>query len=384
MSAPDSSPADPPSPRTLSQPAPGMGSYAMRDQGAEVVNAAEAPSAPQPAATRSARPDPRHTDGDATHAHEIVKLPSELKPASSTTKDELQPPALDPSLEAERLVEALSRAALDEEGKIVASLLELGELALPVLKRRFPGPLWLDRQQPRQRMPRGRDLSAIARALFAFEQRAVPVILELLAAPKVDVRLGATTLAADRACPELLWPLFERVFDADGQVRLAAFEALPAFRAFEGFAELKKRLRDKAGDERESIASRASALEAISVLRDPRSVELLVKVSAHANRQLSVSAHRSLVAITAQDFGDSARKWKNWLEKNARRARAEWLIDALMHSDERLRNVAGVELQKLTQIYYGFAPAADKRERERIQGRYREWWQRTGRRQFRE
>jgi hypothetical protein len=60
------------------------------------------------------------------------------------------------------------------------------------------------------------------------------------------------------------------------------------------------------------------------------------------------------------------------------------LIDALMHSDERLRNVAGVELQKLTQIYYGFAPAADKRERERIQGRYREWWQRTGRRLVRE
>jgi hypothetical protein len=147
---------------------------------------------------------------------------------------------------------------------------------------------------------------------------------------------------------------------------------------------VQKALRDKAADERELIPGRASALEALSVLRDPRSVELLVKLSAHANRQLSVSAHRSLVAITAQDFGDSARKWKNWLEKNSKRARAEWLIDALMHSDERLRNVAGVELQKLTQIYYGFVAAADKRERERIQRRYREWWERTGRRQFRQ
>jgi hypothetical protein len=394
----DPASADPPSPRTLSHPSAGKGSYAMRDQDVELVTgpSGRTPASPQAvvpsqnarrSSFRAQRSDPRREAGRAPTEREIVSIPQAVRdslrtPRKRSADSESGSIVVDLSPESERLVEELCSCGPDEERPIVSSLLRLGAAGLLAIQRRFPGPLWFDRHKPRQRMPLGRDVSALARALYAFEERAIPVLVELLIAPQVDVRLCATLLAADRVCPELLWPMYQRLFDTDGQVRLIAFEALLAYRNVTGFDELQKSLRQKAADEREAIADRVSALEAIGVLRDPGSVVLLAKLSGHSNRQLSVSAHRGLVAITAQDFGDSERKWKNWLEKNDDRHRAEWLIDGLMHADERLRNIAGIELQKLTQIYYGFVASASKRERERAQRRYREWWQIQGRAQF--
>jgi hypothetical protein len=200
-----------------------------------------------------------------------------------------------------------------------------------------------------------------------------------MGAAQVEARLCALLLAAERPRSQLIWPLYQRLFDSDGQVRVMALEVLPRFRTLPEFAEVLRLLRERADEDREPIASRLSALEAIGALRDAASVELLLKLCRHGNRQLSVPAHRSLLLITAQDFGDSERKWKAWLEKNRKRPRVEWLIDSLMHADERVRNTAGLELQKLTQVYYGFVASSPKRDRERAQQRYRDWLRQQGR-----
>jgi hypothetical protein len=47
-----------------------------------------------------------------------------------------------------------------------------------------------------------------------------------------------------------------------------------------------------------------------------------------------------------------------------------------------VRSTAGIELQKLTQTYYGFQAGAPKRERELAQTRYRNWWLIEGKRTF--
>jgi hypothetical protein len=52
-----------------------------------------------------------------------------------------------------------------------------------------------------------------------------------------------------------------------------------------------------------------------------------------------------------------------------------------MHGDERVRTTAGLELQKLSQVYYGYSAAAPKRDRERVQERYRQWWDSQGKKQ---
>ena len=60
----------------------------------------------------------------------------------------------------------------------------------------------------------------------------------------------------------------------------------------------------------------------------------------------------------------------------------EWLIDSLMHSDERLRKRAGEELKHLTREDFGYHPEGRKKEREAAQKQYRAWWQRVGFRMF--
>jgi hypothetical protein len=130
------------------------------------------------------------------------------------------------------------------------------------------------------------------------------------------------------------------------------------------------------------VRSRLAAIDAIGVLRDAASVPTLIELSAHTDRQISVPALRALAAITCQDFGKATKKWRAWYESNAYRHRVEWLIDGLMHSDQNLRAAAGLELQKLTQVYYGYVAAASKRERELAQKRYWDWWRTEGRRKF--
>jgi hypothetical protein len=405
-----------PPPRTLSQPPPGTGSYSVRTAGSEVVGSSggrrSRPPGDAPAATdagagasarardddprktasgrkRPTRPDPRREAGEESVRSERVSIPpsvsESLRPPPPPAEAEPVEPeelTIDMASEAERVVGELARCAPDDESPFVAALLRLGEPALEALVKRFPGALWFDRHAPHRRLPAGRDVSACARALYAFEQRAAPYVERLLRSRRADVRLYAMLLAGDRVLPELAPAIGERVFDEDGQVRLAAFEVLPLYRNVEGFGEVLERLRRRAGAAAEPLQHRLSAVEALSGLRDVGSVELMLELSGHESRQLSLPAHRALVAITGQDFGDSSRKWRGWLRKNRERHRAEWLIDGLMHSEENVREVAGQELQKLSQVYYGYSASAPKREREQAQTRYRSWWQSTGRSQF--
>jgi hypothetical protein len=62
----------------------------------------------------------------------------------------------------------------------------------------------------------------------------------------------------------------------------------------------------------------------------------------------------------------------------------QWLIDALMHSDPRLRRRASDELKHLTQEYFGYHPTLPRRDRDRARNKYLTWWQQVGFRMFSE
>jgi hypothetical protein len=387
-------PVDPPSPRTLSHPPPGVGSYAVRGAQQDVVDFEQRAKAAQeripnaePAARGPARPDPRREGVKASKLPpEVVAIPEAVRVSIRSPRTAAAEPApasaSDPAAEARRLVEQLGGLGPDEDEPVIAALLQLGDPALEALERKFPGVLWFERQKLRTHVPAGRDVSAIARALFAFEGRALPHVATLLGASKPEVRLCALLVAKDWVDQALLGPLGDRVYDSDGTVRLLALETLPTFQKLPRFGELVKSLRSRAGSPNETVQNRLCAVEALSVLRDAGGLELLAELSGHENRQLSVPAHRALIAITAQDFGTTPRKWKAWIDRNRHKHRAEWLIDGLMHSEERVRATAAVELQKLTQVHYAFTASGSKRERERTQSRYRDWWESEGRTQF--
>jgi hypothetical protein len=189
-------------------------------------------------------------------------------------------------------------------------------------------------------------------------------------------------MAGDSVHADLLWPVYRRLFDEDGSVRLMVAETLPHYRYVPGFGEVLQSIRQRAGNAKENILHRLSAIESIASLRDPGSVPCLSELAASDNRQLSVPSVRALVGITGQDFGSASRKWTAWYEKHKSQHRAEWLIESLLHTEERVRAIAGNELQKLTKVYYGFTASADKRDRERAHERYRAWWQAEGKALF--
>ena len=292
-------------------------------------------------------------------------------------------PAPDPKQELDtRLAALLARKVEEDPSAEVQAVHALGEPALAALLARFPGPLWFDRRRPHVRVPFGRDISPVARALETFGEAALARFAPLLRVPDVEGRYYATLFACDRVHAALLEPLLERLFDDDAQIRLLVRDVLPHYRRLPGFEPVAERLCAQALSGEAPVRSRLAAIDAIGVLRDAASVPTLIELSAHTDRRLSVPSWRALTPIACQDFAKTTKKWRAWYEANAYRHRVEWFIEGLMHADQNLRASAGLELQKLTQVYYGYVAAASKRERELAQKRYWDWWRTEGRRKF--
>ncbi|AKF09042.1 General secretion pathway protein E [Sandaracinus amylolyticus] len=373
------------------------GAYIVRDAGVDVVTAAP-PKRNATERPRSMRPDPRAevSEDDVPVTQEVIHVPAiearRQRPADSAPPQRhAAPPSsvesptviVDMGDQVNAMVVDLSRCGPDGEQAIVDSLVRMGEVALPTLAQAFPGPLWFDRRRPYRRMPRGRDVSAIGRALVAFRERAAPYVASLLDVAQSDRRFYATLVAGEIVHPTLVAALADRVFDDDDGVRAAALEILPRFRSFKAeWVETLAQLRRAAKIRGRDPEKRRRAARALGALRDAGSVRLLIELLDDEDQDLADVAHRALVEIACEDMGTAARRWMPWLQKNERRHRIEWLIDALSHSDESIRTAAGDELKSLTQQYYGFHPAATRKEREVAQQKYRRWWEEEGARQF--
>ena len=171
-------------------------------------------------------------------------------------------------------------------------------------------------------------------------------------------------------------------FDPDAGVRSSAYRALSVLYACEvEFMQLIERLRASARDGRD-LQPRVTSIEALGRLRDADSFEFFVSLLQSAEPEIVNAAHASLVRLSCQDFGNTQKKWKAWFGKHGPRHRVEWLIDSLMHGDERLRRRASDELKHLTQEYFGYEPGLSKKRRAAAQEKYRVWWQRVGFRMF--
>ncbi|MFO0692365.1 MAG: hypothetical protein U0230_02305 [Polyangiales bacterium] len=345
----------------------------MRPTGASQIPQA---SARPSEAARSRRADPRREtdEGIAPDVLRVQKAPQVVEEASIIT-------SIGTSVDA--LVDELCATGPDDLEEPLRRLLEVGDSAIPVLARRFPGPLWFDRRLPHKKAPRGRDISAVARALSVYRERAVPHILTLLENRDADVRYYATLLATEFSHRDLVVPLGRRLFEPEAQTRAQAIEALRGYRKFaRELQDVLDAVRVVAGNEKSEVERRVSAVRILGELRDDRAVELLVDLLGDGAASVAQQAHRSLVLITRQDFGTDAARWEPWVESNGDRHRIEWLIDSLLHPDEEIRRAASEELKALTQEYFGYHPAAPKKDRELAHRKYRQWWEQHGSQRF--
>ncbi|MEM7137950.1 MAG: HEAT repeat domain-containing protein [Myxococcota bacterium] len=356
-----------------------------------------------PAEGRTRRPVPhdarRDNDGSAI-AHDVVSLgphtPSSAPPSADAdpvranwvpapppeTAGSLPSVIVDFGDEVEGLIDALRDAGPEDE-MVILPLLAQGETALPALAREFPGRLWFDRHEPYAKVPAGRDVSPVARTFVAFGQRSVSYLIPLLDHSDPDVRFYATLVASEFVHPDLVPAVGKRLYDSDSGVRAGAYRALSVLYACElEFDELVEKLRAAARDGRK-LPVQVTSIEALGRLRDVDSFEFLVSLLDSPAVEVIRAAHASLVRLSCQDFGTAQKKWRAWYDKQLSRHRVEWLIDALTHTDERLRRRASDELKHLTQEYFGYHPGHAKREREAAQEKYRRWWHEVGSRMFR-
>jgi hypothetical protein len=132
----------------------------------------------------------------------------------------------------------------------------------------------------------------------------------------------------------------------------------------------------------EPRARRTLAIEALGEAREALGVQALIPLLDDPDNQVVNAVRGALVIMTRQDFGTASEKWRAWWGQNRERHRLEWLIDALMHEQAALRAAAGEELKTITKEYFGYYDDLPKRERERAQSRYREWWNSVGRVRF--
>jgi hypothetical protein len=268
-----------------------------------------------------------------------------------------------------------------DDGVAEGELLRQGASAMAAIMARFPGPLARSRTELVEPLPRVTDCGPLLRLIARQRKVALAYVLEEVASSDVSRRFWGTYLLTELPYAEGARLLVPRLFDPDPKVRVVARAAARAMVevAHEAlFAEIGRIVRETTT----SRTARLGLLEALGDMREAKAVALLIGHLGDEDPEVSTVARRALIAITRQDFAADTRKWLAWWGQNSSRHRIEWLIDALSDETPGIRRAAGEELKALTQETFGYYDDLPKRERERAQQRFRDWWASEGRARF--
>jgi hypothetical protein len=172
-----------------------------------------------------------------------------------------------------------------------------------------------------------------------------------------------------------------RLFDPDRSVRKVARLASRAVAEVAPEALVERFVRYYR-DPGLQLERRIEMIETLGELRERLAVPLLIDALGDEQEDVAAAARKALMIVTRQDLGRDAKRWQAWWAQNAGRHRIEWLVDALMHEVPAIRRAAGDELKALTKEYFGYYDDLPRKEREKAQQRYRDWWATDGRMRF--
>jgi hypothetical protein len=249
---------------------------------------------------------------------------------------------------------------------------------LPLIGKRFPGVLRVDRYQVSGRALRAAQYGGILDVVVRLGSPVADLLIEKMNDTHRDVRFYATVCAAELRPRSAIYALVERLFDADYGVRAVAIEALAGYPVRELDLAMVRCRHALHSDDPERVGAAASA---IAELADTGAMSDLIDTVGRDGKR-GEHVRRALIALTKQDHGTSERKWHKWWDEHKKKHRIEWLIEGLGHKDAAIRHSAAEDLRKLTGEYFGFHHDLPKKEREISQARWAQWWNETGRRRF--
>jgi hypothetical protein len=350
-------------------------------------NATAATSFPSTPPRASQRPLPREEGPDETPTAEPVSsvpLPLRTRSVTNPPRNETPLPSVVVDVGAEHR-ELIQRAvdgghrgqeAFDE-------LVKNGEQAIQAVMARFPGPLRVDRHRARGELPAASQCGPILELVVAIRRPSLPFVSVRTSSQDPEIRFWATHTLGELRYPEAASVLVPRLFDDDAQVRrIARRSAAALVGAGPAGAPILKGLEDITRNADQPKIHRMVAIETMGEIRSGSLVPPLLDALEDVSDDVADCARKALLLITRQDFGKDPRRWHEWWGKNAGRHRLEWLIDALMHEVPAIRRAAGDELKTITKEYFGYYDDLPRKEREKAQQRYRDWWAADGRLRF--
>ncbi|MGH7327636.1 MAG: hypothetical protein ACREJX_04740, partial [Polyangiaceae bacterium] len=310
-----------------------------------------------------------------------VSVPAHSPPTShgESEKEGMPSVIVEVSAEVTKAVEHYLFDPRDEHAQ--ADLVRLGEQAMPAIMARFPGPTIADPKLDDEEPAPVSTCGPILRAIASERRIALPFVLPHLNVTDENARFWATYLITELPYVEAIAGVLPRLHDPVERIRKAARVAIRAIDRVHGdivARELGRIVKDPSAEKQK----RALMIDVLEELREPQAVPPFIHAMADGNEDLAQIARRALSTLTRQDFGTDIQRWAAWWQKNGQRHRIEWLIDALVHDTPSIRNAAGEELKTITKEYLGYYDDLPRREREKAQQRYHDWWQTTGRARF--
>ncbi|MEZ4365443.1 MAG: HEAT repeat domain-containing protein [Kofleriaceae bacterium] len=305
--------------------------------------------------------------------------PPEAAASAPSSTEPAPPPAADaaPSAASSAPIDELIRAAEAGDPDALDDALARADELWPRLAARFPGELTVTRYQVAGRPLRASQHGPLLELLVQIGPPSLPLLLGKLDADDRDVRYYATAVVAELRPDAAIDALVDRLFDDDFGVRTCALEALAGYPQ----RELEPSLRRVRGQLHDGDDRRAEAAAlAIAELGDRGAIDDLID-AVDLGGVRGTAARRALVQLTRADHS-TAKRWRRWWQDHAEQHRIEWLIEALEHKEEALRQAAVDDLRRATGEDFGYRPEQARREREPVIERRRRWWSEVGRARF--
>lgn len=276
------------------------------------------------------------------------------------------------------VIDEIENAREGHAEEALAEAVERAPETLGELMKRFPGKLRVDRFAVSGRPLRAAQYGGLLELVIRLGSIASDLLIDKMAAGQRDVRFYATVCALELRPRTAVFALAERLFDQDFGIRACAIEALAGYPVHDLGTALVRARRALHSSDPEVVAAAAVA---VTELGDTDSIVDLIGAIERSDRA-GEHARRALVALTAQDFGSSERKWRKWYDTARGRHRIEWLIEGLGHKEDAIREGAINDLRRLTGEYFGYHHDLPRRERESAAQKWAEWWRDAGQRRF--